>query len=232
MDPRHYDPRDWTQVLIAQANHLETRTASQTTNADASLREKRTQTQDAATAPTLNSSSTQLRVLRTVAQKIKQLPPLPTEGYKVVFRSQGGLDLTTLQPRNLLNAFMQAAALTETSTLQLRIHPYRHLPRTEQSSERQAMYRRRVENKSPHPASTKRTEAREDAERTGLSQRLNRPTRADKLKKPQMTTALQKHAPPTPDPRDQELRALGAEPFSQTTVVVTYATHLEATTTL
>ncbi|KAH6922470.1 hypothetical protein HPB50_014414 [Hyalomma asiaticum] len=123
MDPRHYDPRDWTQVLRAQANHLATRTASQTTNADASLREKRTQTQDAATAPALNRSSTQLRVLRTVAQKIKQLLPLPTEGYKVVFRSQGGLYLTTLQPRNLLNAFMQAAALTETPTLQLRIHP-------------------------------------------------------------------------------------------------------------
>ncbi|KAH6928143.1 hypothetical protein HPB50_012194 [Hyalomma asiaticum] len=315
--------------------------------------------------------------------KNKQLPPLPTEGYKVVVKSQGGLDLTTLVPRNLLSAFMQAAALTETSTLQLRIHPvnntctvsvanqddalklvqlqkityderqyamtayiappdgsvrgvitnaywkespqellcnlvagnpnetildarrmgmtrsilitsgqttfprkivyggglylctpytlkvetcsncrsighrtdvcvqprthkcprcglshpmdetttctpvciicqcphlsasreckYRHLARTKQSSERQAMYRRHVENKSPHPANTKRTEARGDPQLTGLPQSSNRTTWADKLKTPQMTTALQSHAPPTPDPLDQELRALRAE---------------------
>ncbi|KAH8022687.1 hypothetical protein HPB51_001574 [Rhipicephalus microplus] len=98
MDPSQYDPRDWTQVLRAQAN----------------LRKHETR-------PT--SSSTQLRVLHTTAQKIKQLPPLPLDGFKVVFRSQGGLDLTTLQPRYLLTAFMQAAALTDPSTLTLRIHP-------------------------------------------------------------------------------------------------------------
>ncbi|KAL3171883.1 hypothetical protein MRX96_013462 [Rhipicephalus microplus] len=46
----------------------------------------------------------------------------PTD-FKVVFRSQGGLDLTTLQPRCLLTALMQAAALTDPSTLTLRIHP-------------------------------------------------------------------------------------------------------------
>ncbi|KAL3223642.1 hypothetical protein MRX96_027229 [Rhipicephalus microplus] len=56
-------------------------------------------------------------------KKIKQLPPLPPDGFKVVFRSQGGLDLTTLQPRYLLTALMQAAALTDPSTLTLRIHP-------------------------------------------------------------------------------------------------------------
>ncbi|KAH6930338.1 hypothetical protein HPB50_012885 [Hyalomma asiaticum] len=123
MDPRHYDPRDWTPVLRAQTNHRATRNTIQTTNADASRRETRTHTQDAATAPALNSSSTQLCILRTVAQKIKQLPHLPKEGYKVVFWSQGGLELTTLQPRNHLNAFTNAAALTEPSTLQLRIHP-------------------------------------------------------------------------------------------------------------
>ncbi|KAL3211209.1 hypothetical protein MRX96_052078, partial [Rhipicephalus microplus] len=69
------------------------------------------------------SSSTQLRVLHTTAQKIKQLPPLPPDGFKVVFRSQGGFDLTTLQPRYLLTALIQAAALTDPSALTLRIHP-------------------------------------------------------------------------------------------------------------
>ncbi|KAH8038483.1 hypothetical protein HPB51_001656 [Rhipicephalus microplus] len=70
IDPSQYDPRDWTQVLRAQANLRETRNATH-----------------------------------------------------VVFRSQGGLDLTTLQPRYLLTALMQAAALTDPSTLTLRIHP-------------------------------------------------------------------------------------------------------------
>lgn len=81
------------------------------------------------------------------------------------------------------------------------------------------MYRRRVENKSPHPASTQRTEAREDPPRTGLSQSSDRPNWADKLKTPQMTTALQSRAPATPDPRDQELRALRAEVSRLTTLL-------------
>ncbi|KAH8038028.1 hypothetical protein HPB51_020678 [Rhipicephalus microplus] len=81
------------------------------------------ETPQTATTPGLQSSSTQLRVLHTTAQKIKQLTPLPLDGFKVVFRSQGGLPLTTLQPRYLLTALMQAAALTDPSTLTLRIHP-------------------------------------------------------------------------------------------------------------
>ncbi|KAH7983163.1 hypothetical protein HPB52_009699 [Rhipicephalus sanguineus] len=126
MDPSHYDPRDWTQVLRAQAKLRETRNATHGTNADPSVRETPSQSREppqTATTPGLHSSSTQLRVLHTTAQKIKQLPPLPPDGYKVVFRSQGGLDFTTLQPRYLLTALMQAAALTDPSTLTLRIHP-------------------------------------------------------------------------------------------------------------
>lgn len=126
MDPSQYDPRDWTQVLRAQANLRETRNATHGTNADPSVRETPSQSRETpqtATTPGLQSSSTQLRVLHTTAQKIKQLPPLPLDGFKVVFRSQGGLDLTTLQPRYLLTALMQAAALTDPSTLTLRIHP-------------------------------------------------------------------------------------------------------------
>ncbi|KAL1431378.1 hypothetical protein MTO96_014230 [Rhipicephalus appendiculatus] len=126
MDPSQYDPRDWTQVLRAQANLRETRKATHGTNADHSVRATPSQlreTPESAGTPALHSSSTQLRVLRTTAQKIKQLPPLPPDGYKVVFRSQGGLDLKTLQPRHLLTALMQAAALTDPSTLTLRIHP-------------------------------------------------------------------------------------------------------------
>lgn len=126
MDPSQYDPRDWTQVLRAQANLRETRNATHGTNADPSVRETPSQSRETpqtATTPGLQSSSTQLRVLHTTAQKIKQLPPLPPDGFKVVFRSQGGLDLTTLQPRYLLTALMQAAALTDPSTLTLRIHP-------------------------------------------------------------------------------------------------------------
>ncbi|KAH8028096.1 hypothetical protein HPB51_013143 [Rhipicephalus microplus] len=125
-DPSQYDPRDWTQVLRAQANVRETRNATHGTNADPSVRETPNQSRETpqtATTPGLQSSSTQLRVLHTTAQKIKQLPPLPLDGFKVVFRSQGGLDLTTLQPRYLLTALMQAAALTDPSTLTLRIHP-------------------------------------------------------------------------------------------------------------
>ncbi|KAH7932522.1 hypothetical protein HPB51_029250 [Rhipicephalus microplus] len=115
-----------TQVLRAQANLRETRNATHGTNADPSVRETPSQSRETpqtATTPGLQSSSTQLRVLHTTAQKIKQLPPLPPDGFKVVFRSQGGLDLTTLQPRYLLTALMQAAALTDPSTLTLRIHP-------------------------------------------------------------------------------------------------------------
>ncbi|KAL3253295.1 hypothetical protein MRX96_017562 [Rhipicephalus microplus] len=107
MDPSQYDPRDWTQVLRAQANLRETRNATHGTNADPSVRETLSQSRETpqtATTPGLQSSSTQLRVLHTTAQKIKQLPPLPPDGFKVVFRSQGGLDLTTLQPRYLLTA--------------------------------------------------------------------------------------------------------------------------------
>ncbi|KAL3189905.1 hypothetical protein MRX96_020247 [Rhipicephalus microplus] len=125
-DPSQYDPRDWTQVLRVQANLRETRNASHGTNADPSVRETPSQSRETpqtATTPGLRSSSTQQRVLHTTAQKIKQLPPLPPDGFKVVFRSQGGLDLTTLQPRYLLTALMQAAALTDPSTLTLRIHP-------------------------------------------------------------------------------------------------------------
>ncbi|KAH8030567.1 hypothetical protein HPB51_008928 [Rhipicephalus microplus] len=55
--------------------------------------------------------------------KIKQLPPLPPDGYKVVFCLQGGLYLPTLQPLCLLAAPMQAAELTDPSTPMLRIHP-------------------------------------------------------------------------------------------------------------
>ncbi|KAL3227628.1 hypothetical protein MRX96_024051 [Rhipicephalus microplus] len=126
MDPSQYDPRDWTQVLRAQANLRETRNASHGTNADPSVRETPSQSRETpqtATTPGLQSSSTQLRVLHTTAQKIKQLPPLPPDGFKVVFCSQGGLDLMTLQPRYLLTALMQAAALTNPSTLTLRIYP-------------------------------------------------------------------------------------------------------------
>ncbi|KAH8028954.1 hypothetical protein HPB51_020881 [Rhipicephalus microplus] len=126
MDPSQYDPRDWTQVLRAPANLRETRNATHGTNADPSVRETPSQsrgTPQTATTPGLQSSSTQLRVLHTTAQKIKQLPPLPPDGFKVVFRSQGGLDFTTVQPRYLLTALMQAAALTDPSTLTLRIHP-------------------------------------------------------------------------------------------------------------
>ncbi|KAL1429321.1 hypothetical protein MTO96_016369 [Rhipicephalus appendiculatus] len=103
MDPSQYDPRDWTQVLRAQANLRETRKVTHGTNADPSVRATPSQlreTPESAGTPALLSSSTQLRVLRTTAQKIKQLPPLPPDGYKVVFRSQGGLDLKTLQPRD------------------------------------------------------------------------------------------------------------------------------------
>ncbi|KAL1473854.1 hypothetical protein MTO96_038421 [Rhipicephalus appendiculatus] len=109
MDPSQYDPRDWSQVLRAQANLRETRKATHGTNADPSVRATPSQlraTPESAGTPALHSSSTQLRVLRTTAQKIKQLPPLPPDGYKVVFRSQGGLDLKTLQPRHLLTALM------------------------------------------------------------------------------------------------------------------------------
>ncbi|KAL3205065.1 hypothetical protein MRX96_011380 [Rhipicephalus microplus] len=98
MDPSQYDPRDWTQVLRAQANLRETRNATH-------------ELFDAAARSPYN------------LPKIKQLPPLPLDGFKVVFRSQGGLDLTTLQPRYLLTALMQAVALTDPSTLTLRIHP-------------------------------------------------------------------------------------------------------------
>ncbi|KAL3210022.1 hypothetical protein MRX96_037501 [Rhipicephalus microplus] len=114
------------EVLRAQANLRETRNASHGTNADPSVRETPSQSRETpqtATTPGLQSSSTQLRVLHTTAQKIKQLPPLPPDGFKVVFRSQGGLDLTTLQPRYLLTALMQAAALTDPSTPTRRIHP-------------------------------------------------------------------------------------------------------------
>ncbi|KAH8024561.1 hypothetical protein HPB51_025480 [Rhipicephalus microplus] len=45
------------------------------------------------------------------------------DGYKVVFSSQGGLDLTTLKPRYPLATLMQAAERTDSSTLTLRIHP-------------------------------------------------------------------------------------------------------------
>ncbi|KAH7955855.1 hypothetical protein HPB52_004555 [Rhipicephalus sanguineus] len=120
MHPSHYDPRDWTQVLRAQAKLRETRNATHGTNADPSVRETPSQSRETpqtARTPGLHSSSTQLRVLHTTAQKIKQLPPLPPDGYEVVFRSQGGLDLTILQPRYLLPALMQAAALTDPSTL-------------------------------------------------------------------------------------------------------------------
>ncbi|KAH8031160.1 hypothetical protein HPB51_013526 [Rhipicephalus microplus] len=110
--PSQYDPRNWTQVLRAQANLRETRNASHGTNANPSVRETPSQSRETpqtATTPGLQSSSTQLRVLHTTAQKIKELPPLPSDGFKVVFRSQAGLDLTTLQPRYLLTALMQAA---------------------------------------------------------------------------------------------------------------------------
>ncbi|KAL1437444.1 hypothetical protein MTO96_048932 [Rhipicephalus appendiculatus] len=137
MDPSQYDPRDWTQVLRAQANLRETRKATHGTNADPSVRATPSQlreTPESAGTPALHSSSTQLRVLSTTAQKIKQLPPLPPDGYKVVFRSQGGLDLKTLQPRYLLTARMQGSslacrALTDPSTLTLRIHPVKTLAR-------------------------------------------------------------------------------------------------------
>ncbi|KAH7939036.1 hypothetical protein HPB52_005071 [Rhipicephalus sanguineus] len=102
MDLSHYDSRDWTQVLRAQAKLWETRNWTHGTNADPSVRESPSQsgeTPQTATTPGLHSSLTQLRVLHTTAQKIKQLPPLSPDGYKVVFRSQGGLDLTTLRPR-------------------------------------------------------------------------------------------------------------------------------------
>ncbi|KAL3196539.1 hypothetical protein MRX96_053965 [Rhipicephalus microplus] len=122
MDPSQYDPRDWTQVLRAQANLRETRNATHGTNADRSVREtpsKSRETLQTATTPGLQSSSTQLRVLHTTAQRSSNYRPLPLDGFKVVFRSKGGLDLTTLQPRYLLTALMQAAALTDPSTLTL-----------------------------------------------------------------------------------------------------------------
>ncbi|KAL3183900.1 hypothetical protein MRX96_033001 [Rhipicephalus microplus] len=70
----------------------------------------------------LQYSSPQLRVLHTTTQKIKKLPPLLPDEYKVVFRFQGG-DLTTQRPRYLLAALMQAAELTDLSTLTLQIQP-------------------------------------------------------------------------------------------------------------
>ncbi|KAH8023161.1 hypothetical protein HPB51_011275 [Rhipicephalus microplus] len=121
-----YDPRNCTQVLRAQAHLQETRKTTHCTNADPSVRETPSQsreTLEAARAPALQSSSPQLRVLHATAQKIKQLPPLPPDGYEVEFHFQGGLDLTTLQPRSLIAALMQAAELTDPSTLTVRIHP-------------------------------------------------------------------------------------------------------------
>ncbi|KAL3196636.1 hypothetical protein MRX96_015406 [Rhipicephalus microplus] len=94
-------------------------------NTDPSVRETPSElreTPETTRAPALQSSSPQLRVLCTTAQMMKQLPPLPSDGYKVVFCPQGGLDLTTLQPRYHLTTFMQAAVLTDQSTLTLRIN--------------------------------------------------------------------------------------------------------------
>ncbi|XP_054932215.2 uncharacterized protein [Dermacentor andersoni] len=125
MDPSQYDPRDWTQVLRTQVNPRETRKATQGSNADPTGQETQSQSlemRETATTPALHRSSTQLRTLRTAAQKIKQLPALPPDEYKVVFCSQGGLDLTMLQPRYFLTALMQAAALSDPSTLTLLIH--------------------------------------------------------------------------------------------------------------
>ncbi|KAL3227621.1 hypothetical protein MRX96_048697 [Rhipicephalus microplus] len=94
----------WTQVLRAQANLRETRNATpRYERRSFCARDAEPVARDSADRHNfgLQSSSTQLRVLHTTAQKIKQLPPLPLDGFKVVFRSQGGLDLTTLQPRYL-----------------------------------------------------------------------------------------------------------------------------------
>ncbi|KAL3204193.1 hypothetical protein MRX96_041365 [Rhipicephalus microplus] len=124
--PDQQNPRDCTQVLRAQANLRQTRKTTHGTNADPSVRKAPSQlweTSEAARAPALQRSSPQLRVLYTTSQKINQLPPLPPHGYKVVFRPQEGLDLQKLQPRYLLATLMQAAELTDPSTLTLQIHP-------------------------------------------------------------------------------------------------------------
>ncbi|XP_075538145.1 uncharacterized protein LOC142572725 isoform X2 [Dermacentor variabilis] len=126
MDPSQYDPRDWTQVLRTQANHRETRKATQGSNADPAIQETQSQsreTQETATTPAVHRSSTQLCALRTAAQKVKQLPALPPDEYTVAFCSQGGLDLTMLQPCYFLTVLMQATALSDPSMLTLRIHP-------------------------------------------------------------------------------------------------------------
>ncbi|KAL3208049.1 hypothetical protein MRX96_039311 [Rhipicephalus microplus] len=46
MDPSQCDPRDWTQVLRAQANLRETRNATHGTNADPSVRETLSQSRE------------------------------------------------------------------------------------------------------------------------------------------------------------------------------------------
>ncbi|KAH7936234.1 hypothetical protein HPB52_020401 [Rhipicephalus sanguineus] len=56
MDPSHYDPRDWTQVLRSQAKLRETRNATHGTNADPSVRETPRQSREtpqSATTPGL-----------------------------------------------------------------------------------------------------------------------------------------------------------------------------------
>ncbi|KAL1442278.1 hypothetical protein MTO96_046488 [Rhipicephalus appendiculatus] len=77
IDPSQYDPRDWTQVLKAQANLRKTRKATHGANADPSVRETPSQsreTPETAGTAALHSSSKQLHVVHSSAQKIKQLP--------------------------------------------------------------------------------------------------------------------------------------------------------------
>ncbi|KAL3225763.1 hypothetical protein MRX96_049122, partial [Rhipicephalus microplus] len=203
MDPSQYDPRDWTQVLRVQANLRETRNASHGTNADPSVRETPSQSRETpqtATTPGLQSSSTQLRVLHTTAQRSRDYRPFHPTDLRWCSAPRGGVDLTTLQPRYLLTALMQAAALTDPSTLTLLIHPVNNTCTVSAEG---------VDH-SLRGASTKRSEPHA-GQRKGQTKSSNQPTWADKLKTPNGTRPPATNTPSAPDPCYQELRALRVE---------------------
>ncbi|XP_065285932.1 uncharacterized protein [Dermacentor albipictus] len=96
---------------------------------------------------------------------------------------------------------------------------HRHLHRaTKPTSECEARSRRRVDHRSPRSAGSERPEP-SAGQQTGCFKSSDRPTWTDKLKTPNVNTKLASNIPLTPDPPDQELRALCVEVSRLTTLL-------------
>ncbi|KAH8025474.1 hypothetical protein HPB51_008389 [Rhipicephalus microplus] len=123
----------------------------------------------------------------------------------LVFHSQGGLDLTTLQPRYLLAALMEAAELAD--------RPIYADPSDSPHQQHLHSVCARPQKRVDHTIPDSNAHCTEQPAnlRDGHSKSYNRPTWNDKLKTPKGTIIQVSNKSPAPDPRDEELRARRVE---------------------